>query len=1635
MKKIKHGKNCFFSLLCMLILVITTFFTPLAGSGITEVKAAEDNTFSVELADTVESGEQYIILGYLGGDSPSNCALSTDSGKYDSQRLAVSIETNTDPKTTPNEQVTEITFEDETDAQKCLWTGETSTENVEGFYLKNNDKYLEKSEYAALYWADSSDNIKEWTLSDHTLKSGTYKISKAASDSYFNCSGTYDGILYHVISDDPTQTHYSISFETNGASDIEDQSVQEGRKVKKPTVTYENHMLLGWYTDSNFTEEYDFSQAVTSSFTLYAKWAETVSVNFESNGGSVVDSLSIEKGTAAEEPAAPTKENYTFLGWYSDKDLETAYDFTNQVTEDLTLYAKWEKQPFVTIGDGSSSTKDIPYGNYYKNSTAEMIYTADEIGGSGIINSIAFYVANASSYSTTSLRVYLGYTEAETFASNTDCLSSENLTEVYSGAMTLGTSVGWEQLIFDDPFEYDTSKGNLVIAITHTANSYNSTLSYRYSTISNAVLYRQNDTNSSYSNISDYSNFSKSSNRPNIKIEIVPDTATKYTVSFESNGGSEIESLQISEGKTLKKPANPIKEGFLFAGWYKDQELTQAWDFENDTVAKDTILYAKWGTAYTVSFDTDGGSTLENMTVAEGATLDEPITEKYGYRIAGWYTEEEFINQWDFENTVVNANLTLYVKWEEVPTKLYEVELVDTLEDGEEYFITGTEITGTEGDLGYALSCDATENSASCEPVRALKKNGKVYIADETAGLELENCKWEATASNSGYLLSNTCQDKELYINAAYSSGTGLKLTEDVPAYYWVQNQTTVNDLAAVQLKNSLTSSYYSYYLNLSGNTPTLNYSGKVRLYKFTDSTLTNYTVMFESNGGSDVDSQTVREGKRVKQPEMPEKEGYYLEGWFADEDLTQPWDFSANRVTDNITLYAKWEPAYVAYIEEAASLEDGENYLILNNSNCYAMSSVKNGSYNKMEKEDVAVNSAQDQIIFKNEESYNKCTWLAKEGDNEGYVTLYNNNSGATQVGAGYLWNYYSGLYNYQYNSSGMSKEWMLSSEYGLLPYASSASQYAVKFNASSSYMLFDAATTGSVGDDKVTVYKIKTYETAELPKTLSNLVYNGQIQEGVSGSKGCTLTGDTACDCGIHTATATLKEGYIWPDKSRDPKQITWFIGPAKLTATYESESVGCDKSPTYCIKVIGFVNNESEDTVEEYSAPTIPKPKELKVGEQYTLIPEGGSAKNYTFQYEEGTLTIKDHISGSTVVEDETEAGYERDASYDEVVYCAACGKELSRKTITKENTNLKYKAEEAIDDADLVIQKVYEEENTEKAYELVSGAMEKASVALNQAKIAKTAADSEENEKNKTEAQQMVSDALSKYEELANYADELQKKIHNQAVETVVKDAADDLARLSGNVDSEIYTDDSLREFENRYQEFIKLVGSNYSELEVAEITETKQKVIEAYENLVCKSAQTMKVRAKNIATNYATLRKGNQKYQVLNVTGNKGTLSYSKLPGSCSYLSVDASTGVIKVKKGIPAGEYTIKLGITSSSTGDYKEATINTSVTVVVKKAAQSIKIIGKYRTVKRAELKKSNVIVAAISVKGGYGKKSYKKVSGSKQLRIDSHSGKITVKKGTAKGTYKFKVKVTVNGNENYKSQSKKVMIKITVK
>ncbi len=161
-------------------------------------------------------------------------------------------------------------------------------------------------------------------------------------------------------------------------------------------------------------------------------------------------------------------------------------------------------------------------------------------------------------------------------------------------------------------------------------------------------------------------------------VNVTTASVTTYTVTFNPQGGSAVASATVSSGDKITRPADPTRTGYTFGGWYKEAACTNAWDFGTGTANDNLTLYAKWtatgATTYTVTFDTQGGSTVAPATVNAGSTATRPADPtRTDYIFGGWFKEAACTNGWNFNTDVVNSNTSLYAKWTEKSANTYTV--------------------------------------------------------------------------------------------------------------------------------------------------------------------------------------------------------------------------------------------------------------------------------------------------------------------------------------------------------------------------------------------------------------------------------------------------------------------------------------------------------------------------------------------------------------------------------------------------------------------------------------------------------------------------------------------------------------------------------------------------------------------------------------------------------------------------------------------------------------------------------------------------------------------------------------------------------------------------------------------------
>ena len=307
-------------------------------------------------------------------------------------------------------------------------------------------------------------------------------------------------------------------------------------------------------------------------------------VMFDSKGGSSVPSQNIQSGKVATKPENPSKEGFTFSGWYADQSLTTIFNFTTPITSNLTLYAKWTYNvpapmpvmysvtfntnggsivPGISVNSGMTIDKPVnpersgySFSGWYKDSALSEAFNFG-VSGDKITQDITLYAKwTENAPIPTPDPVPLKYTvifdsQGGTTVETQNVEAGKKATEPIAPSKDGYVFNGWfADIAFTTPFDFASLITN------------------------NLTLYA--------------------------KWLMKP--STNYTVTFNSNGGSNVADVNIFSGGTVDMPENPTRIGYVFAGWFKDETFTNMFVFgdNGDKITEDTTLYAQWLNADTL---------------------------------------------------------------------------------------------------------------------------------------------------------------------------------------------------------------------------------------------------------------------------------------------------------------------------------------------------------------------------------------------------------------------------------------------------------------------------------------------------------------------------------------------------------------------------------------------------------------------------------------------------------------------------------------------------------------------------------------------------------------------------------------------------------------------------------------------------------------------------------------------------------------------------------------------------------------------------------------------------------------------------------------------------------------------------
>lgn len=148
-----------------------------------------------------------------------------------------------------------------------------------------------------------------------------------------------------------------------------------------------------------------------------------------------------------------------------------------------------------------------------------------------------------------------------------------------------------------------------------------------------------------------------------------------FTVTFDSNGGSAVGSVEVKSNGTVEEPNAPTRTGYTFEKWVKPDGTEFV--FGTDTVTGNITLTATWRVnSYTVTFNTNGGSQVASQSVNHNGTASMPSQPTKAEQVfVGWYEDSDFSTPFDFSKKIVQ-DTTVYARFVDRIEEIFTVKFV-----------------------------------------------------------------------------------------------------------------------------------------------------------------------------------------------------------------------------------------------------------------------------------------------------------------------------------------------------------------------------------------------------------------------------------------------------------------------------------------------------------------------------------------------------------------------------------------------------------------------------------------------------------------------------------------------------------------------------------------------------------------------------------------------------------------------------------------------------------------------------------------------------------------------------------------------------------------------------------------------
>lgn len=754
---------------------------------------------------------------------------------------------------------------------------------------------------------------------------------------------------------------YTVTFDVNGHGTAPSpQRIEYLQRAVRPEdpKTY-GFVFKGWYTVESCTDgtEFDFSTHIKKDTILYAKWipATFYTVSFDLNDSSLpkIPDQSVAEGECAVEPDEPHKNKMNFAGWYTNAacDDDKFYSFTTPVTEDIILYAKWTNGYVVTFYANNDLVEavGIPEPQIYAKTDKcnppanpydalgcfvfEKWYTDPECTHSYNFN--AAITANVNLYAKwrrVAYRVkFISDTYNNTVYSEGPVLIGERAVKpadpvkaaydfagwYTDGECTDGNEWDFNSVITDSditlyagmtPTVYD-----IVYVLDGGTNSPDNPATY---TVLDEITLKEPSKGPESTFIGWFSTPEATTagrvtgipaGSTGTKTVYAVWVTTTFNVTYFTETSMGTVNTIVEYDEKAAAPA-VTRKGYKLIGWYSDEKFTKAWDFGTG-VREHLTLFAKWEKEeYTVTFDSNGGSSVPSQKVKYNEYVllpSEPV--RNGYNFAGWFAKPDLSGEtWNFTGSAVTENITLYAKWTQklVVNFVTRDTAVRATMPQEQIVNEGTVISkpADPTDECFKFIDWYTDEALSVkwDFSKPVTKSMTLYA------------KWERRNYRVTFDYGTSREPYEVIVSKGnrVSKPTITVPRYTVVGYYsdaafknsWNFSTKTVNADTVIYVKLELT----RYTVTFNGNKPDMSWFG---LSGFGG--LAIYAGIYVSSLPS---SQSVVADGLAYEPDVPYLEGAlsgtiygYFIGWYSDAACTIPWDFRNNTVNGNITLYAGW--------------------------------------------------------------------------------------------------------------------------------------------------------------------------------------------------------------------------------------------------------------------------------------------------------------------------------------------------------------------------------------------------------------------------------------------------------------------------------------------------------------------------------------------------------------------------------------------------------------------------------------------------------------------------------------------------------------------------------------------------------